>query len=281
MIPAHLEPVLAAAGLDAERCCLLRSVARPGGKLLLRLRGQDGQPLKVRQFPTPAAAMAMVRLRQLIGNHSGFSRVLASAGVHVLEEWVVGTSLGNTTTSPELARASGALLAELHRVPLPHGWPAVATLNPLVETTTARLRGLAEASALPPGTADQLVGELLSTAPQEARQGLLHFDFSGENLVLSRERGVVSIDNERLRLGPLAYDIGRTMARWPLDPEACAAFLDGYGKAAETPVWADQRFWTLTALVTSAWYRLRHDQERAHVPLLALQAWSSGGDTWK
>lgn len=275
MIPAHLEPVLAAAGLEAERCCLLRRVARPGGKLLLQLRGPDGQPLKVRQFPTPAAATAMVQLRQWIGDHPGFSRVLAWTGVHVLEEWVVGTSLGNATTSPVLARASGALLAELHRVPLPHGWPAVATLTPLVETTTARLRGLAEARALPLDTAEQLVDDLRSRAPQEARQGLLHFDFSGENLVLSRERGVVSIDNERLRLGPLAYDLGRTMARWPLDPEAWAAFLDGYGKACETPVWADQRFWTLTALVASAWYRLRQDRERAHVPLLALQAWSS------
>lgn len=270
---AVLEPLLAGAGLVPEKCRLLDSWSRPGGKTLLQLQSPGGTLLKVRSFPTLAAASAMVRLRERLGAHPGFARVLACNGTHVLEEWVEGVGLSASGVSTHQARAAGALLADLHRIPLPHGHPAEAPVQPLLEQGLSRLQELAHSDVLPPAVATRLAEDLQARSPRLAHQGLMHFDFCGENLVWSEERGVVSIDNERLRIGPVAFDLGRSLARWPLPPEARAAFLAGYSSSGGPAESSHRPFWLLLAYVTSAWFRARHDPANAAEPLQVLKSW--------
>jgi thiamine kinase-like enzyme len=272
-VAVDLQPLLARAGLLQGSCHVLDSQIRPGGKTILRLRGPNHEPLKVRSFPTPDAAAAMVRLRGLIGEHPGFSQVLAWSDTLVLEEWVEGASLATPEVSTSDAMASGALLAELHQIPLPPGNPQEDPVHVLLEQSCARLQALSDTHALPACEATRLVEELRARSPRQVHQGLIHFDFCGENLVWSEQRGVVSIDNERLRLGPLAYDLGRTMALWPLTAEALAAFLSGYRAAGGQDEDTDRPFWWLMALVTSAWFRVRQEPARADRALLNLRGW--------
>jgi len=270
-----LERLLIRAGLDPESCSQDDSWLRPRGKTRLQLKGPGGTRLKVRSFLTPDAVAAMVRVRQWLGDHPGFSRLLAWSSTLVLEEWVEGECLQAAHASPAQARAAGALLAELHRIPMPQGQPAEAPVHFQLEQGLIRLQELADTGALPPARARRLAQELQARAPRLSRQGLVHSDFCGENLVWSETRGVVSIDNEGLRLGPLASDLGRSVVRWPLPAEAREAFFSGYafrGGPAET----DQHsFWLLLAHVKTAWFRARHDPATAAAPLQALKEWQA------
>lgn len=277
-LPIHLEQLLARAGLPAGECRVLETLVRPGGKTLLRLRGPERQQLKVRSFASPDEAASMVRLRGCLGEHPGFSRILTRWGRYVLEEWVKGLSLASEEPSMAQARACGALLADLHQISSPGYGCAKARMTALVEESRTRLQGLADVGALAPNEAARLGEQLQAGAPLSARHGLIHFDFCGENLVWAEGRGVVSIDNERLRPGPLAYDIGRTMARWPLSAAALEALLAGYRAAGGPAEASDRPFWMLMALVTSAWFRVRQDPPAAELPLRALRDWrrSSG-----
>lgn len=268
-----LGPLLARAGLAPHKCRIQHSWSRPGGKTLLQLQGPGQAFYKVRSFPSADAATAMVHLRELLGGHPGFASVLAWNDTLVLEEWVEGLSLSQLQCSTEQIRAAGALLADLHRTPLPHGHPAQAPVQPLLDHGINRLRELTRSEALPSAVATRLAEDLQALAPHRARQGLLHFDFCGENLVWSEERGVVSIDNERLRLGPVACDFGRAMARWSLSPEAREAFFGGYRSSAGPAESSHHPFWLLMAQVTSAWFRVRHDPANAAEPLQALMGW--------
>ncbi len=65
-------------------------------------------------------------------------------------------------------------------------------------------------------------------APVRARSGLTHGDVCPENLVLTPAGSLVAIDEERLALRPFAYDLARSVNRWPLDAALERAFLKGY-----------------------------------------------------
>lgn len=269
---ADLESLLARAGLRLGSWCVHKIQHRPGGRSLLRLIGPDRRSLKVRSFPSASGAAAMVHLRGLIGKHPGFSRVLACWGPLVLEEWVDGHGLTDGQVSTAQARACGVLLAALHQIPL-SGRPSEPPLSHLVEQGRTRLQELDATGALTPAEVTRLDRELQAGAPTKARQGLIHFDFCGENLVWTGSRGAVSIDNEKLRLGPFASDIGRTMALWGLPLPVRRAFLAGYGAAGGPAEEGDRAFWLLLALVTSAWFRVRHDPATAKRPLVSLRTW--------
>lgn len=279
MASADLLLLLAQAGLTPSDWRVRETRIRPGGRVQLRLSGPDRQRLKVRSFPDPEAAAAMVQLRGLLGEHPGFARVLACRGAYVLEEWVEGSSLAGREISPAQAWACGVLLAELHQTPLPAGARSSPGAWQLAAESCARLEELAAAGALLISEATRLAKAVHTGAPSQGRQGLIHFDFCGENLVWVEGRGAVSIDNERLRRGPFAYDLGRTMALWPLPAGAQAAFQMGYTKAGGPAEASDQAYWLLVALVTSAWFRVRHDPARAELPLRALRAWGLGAES--
>jgi Ser/Thr protein kinase RdoA (MazF antagonist) len=231
--------------------------------------------LKVRSFPSSDAAAAMVQLRGLIGEHPGFAHVLACRGPYVLEEWVEGAVLEGREISPAQAQACGTLLAELHLTALPAHSPSRPQGSELAAESRARLHELAAAGALTTLESTRLAEGLLAQVPADVRQGLIHFDFCGENLVWAEGRGVVSIDNERLRMGPFAYDLGRTLALWQLPEQAQQAFLSGYLAAGGPAEDSNRAYWILVALITSAWFRVRHDPVRAELPLRALRAWGT------
>jgi aminoglycoside phosphotransferase (APT) family kinase protein len=276
MDPADLEPLLARAGLTPGACRLLKVSDRAGGRTLLQLSGPSGQRLKVRRFDTAEAAAAMVHRRGLIGEHEGFARVLACCDTLVLEEWVEGATLDRRNLPRRQAHAAGLLLAGLHRCPRPADVPAQAGILPLLEESRGRLQELSDRAALPADAVRRLDAALLVGAPRQARQGLIHFDFCGENLIWSPVRGVLSIDNEKLRPGPLAADLGRAWALWPLSGPALQAFHSGYD-AGGGPAERDcLPFWQLVGLVTSAWYRVRHQPAAAVSPLRRLRALAGG-----
>jgi hypothetical protein len=273
--PADLIALLSQANLIPAAWRRLETRIRAGSRPLTRLGGPDRQTLKVRSFPNPDAAAAMVQLRGLIGEHPGFGRVLACRGPYVLEEWVEGAVLVGREISPAQAQACGTLLAELHLTALPANGQSRSEGSELAAESRARLHELAAAGALTTCEATRLAEGLLAQAPAHVRQGLIHFDFCGENLVWAEGRGVVSIDNERLRMGPFAYDLGRTLALWQLPEQAQQAFRAGYLAAGGPAEDSNRPYWILVALITSAWFRVRHDPARAEVSLRALRAWGT------
>ena len=62
-----------------------------------------------------------------------------------------------------------------------------------------------------------------------------HGDICPENLIRTPDGALRPIDEERLALRPLAYDLARAVNRWPLDARLERAFLGGYVSAGGRP----------------------------------------------
>jgi hypothetical protein len=78
--------------------------------------------------------------------------------------------------------------------------------------------------------------------------------------VLTRTGKLRAIDEERLALRPYAFDLARTVARWPLDAAGETALLSGYrARGGEPSDYVEHRhFWVATALALTAAYRLHY-----------------------
>jgi hypothetical protein len=81
------------------------------------------------------------------------------------------------------------------------------------------------------------------------------------------------IDNERLRVDALGFDVGRCWYRWALPPRAWEGFRSAYaaGMPFSEPL-EHFGFWSLVAVVKSAALRSRLDPARARIPLDRLRS---------
>ena len=106
--------------------------------------------------------------------------------------------------------------------------------------------------------------------PALAQAALTHGDPAPENLVLTTSGQLRAIDEERVAVRPVAYDLARAICRWPLDVDEEAALLAAYaaagGQAREFR--QHRRFWIASALATSAAYRM-HYRPEALGPIVA------------
>ena len=243
-------------GFDVMREVVL---SRHGAGRAFRLDLHDGRTLKARVFTSARWAADVERLLAAPGARA-CPRSIERHGHVLISEFVPGVPLDEWLTSANRSEAqrraceAGQLMAGIHRGRPPRGRaPAVTWYQ---RHLISGIRALVRAALLTRGEGERLIA---TNMPTRARSGLTHGDICPENLVLTPAGSLVAIDEERLALRPIAYDLARAVNRWPLDAVLEQAFLKGYADAG-----GDSRgyvrwrtFWVVTALVTSARYRLK------------------------
>lgn len=243
-------------GFDIVRAVVL---SRHGAGRAFRLDLRDGRTLKARVFTSPRWAASVERLLAAPGARA-CPRPIERHGNVLISEFVPGVPLDQrlvTATRPEArrwARQAGHLMAGIHRGRPPHGRATAPAWYH--RHLISNIGALVRVDLLTREEGDYLIA---LGAPARAPSGLTHGDVCPENLVLTPAASLVAIDEERLALRPFAYDLARSVNRWPLDAVLERAFLKGYedggGNASGYRRWCT--FWVATALATSAGYRLK------------------------
>jgi Ser/Thr protein kinase RdoA (MazF antagonist) len=237
------------------------SLEGAGESPAFRLLLAGGGHAKLRVFSTSESAREVVRLLAAVKG-SGLPRVRHVIGRAVVLEYVEGEVLdrhlarAGAAEETQLAAMAGRLLASIHAA----NSSSVARPRPLgdygllLRRVVRRLgrRGLLDATSVRRLT--RIV------VPRTARWTVTHGDLCPENLVLTPGGRLRAIDEERLAVRPYAFDLARTVARWPLDAAGEAALLSGYRSIAGEPrdYAADRHFWVGTALALTAAYRIHN-----------------------
>jgi hypothetical protein len=252
--PRLVRTALAAEGLVVERVVALSG---HGHSDTFRLDLAGGRRAKMRVYRDRVSA-ARVERRLRESSVGVLPEVLVRVGRRLIVEHVEGNVLdvylrASPVERRRLVRATGRLLARLHGGPdgvtVPVG--LYQRVLSLAAGRLVRRRQMSRADATRLATISR---------PARALAGLTHGDPAPENLVLTPSGRLRAIDEERVAVRPVAYDLARAICRWPLDPAEEAALLAAYsaagGPAREFRQY--RRFWIAAALATSAVYRMRY-----------------------
>lgn len=237
-----------------------------------RLELADGRVLKGRVFADASEALRFAALAAYLPR-PGFPQLLGREGRAVLLEWIPGEGIGAAPPAALLARC-GALLGAVHRQRLPADAAQRFASGPtaLPEPLAPLLEEIAAAGWLERAEAEALAALARSEQPEACERGLAHLDFCAENLVVTPRAEPFCIDNATLAVAPLDYDLARTWMRWPLAPQARAAFLTGYRGQRETRGFeAAFDYWRICALAHSARLRLRRRVGDVGAPVAGLR----------
>lgn len=278
-----LEPEIALAlehaGLRARSAQALATIDPAGsGRSVYRIELETGGTLKARCLNDEATARRLCEIRRELP--APFAPVRLRVGRVLLEDWIDGKPLGDACPSADQLAEAGALLAGLHARTTLAGEPLhePRPTRDWRERTEIDLQRLVAEGALDGPCADRARAALERLDPQRAIFGLVHSDFCGENLLVDGEGRLRVIDNERLRVDVLGFDVARSRYRWSLPPHAWRDFQDAYAAALSfSEPLAALDFWGLVVLVKSAALRVRIDPARAHVPLERLRALAFDG----
>jgi hypothetical protein len=232
----------------------------------------SGGTVKVRRLEDEATASRLVALRD--GLPDAFVPVLFRCGRVLLEEWIEGEALSDPPAPDRLAEA-GVLLGALHaRSTLGSSrLHEVRGTGGHLLTAERSLRHVVAAGALGKDEAASLARVMRELDPRHAIHGLVHFDFCGENMLIDVHGRLRVVDNERLRVDALGFDLARTWYRWALPEPDWEHFCSAY--AASVPFSDPQetlRFWQIVAVARAAALRLRAFPERADVTIMRLRA---------
>jgi hypothetical protein len=272
----HLEPdilrALAEAGLDARSAACISTIRSPEiDRVAYRVDAGD-RIVKARRLENADVARELCVMRQELPD--AFARVLSRHGRVLIEEWVEGEPLPHPPDPQYLAEA-GALLSGMHARPTAGG----RVVRGRHDTSVHRRSGVtAIGSVVAAGalTADEAAGLTITMErfdPGVAHHGLVHLDFTGENMVVDRHGRVRVVDNERIGVDALGFDLARTWYRWALPAPDWSRFALSYsaGLSHSEPI-DDQRFWRIVAVARAAALRLRVCPDRAGAPLSCLRA---------
>lgn len=257
-LPAEIAAALAQAGLQAVGARPITTLTSPRhARAVYAIELTSGQTMKARRLEDEATARQLCALRRDLP--PAFAPVLACHGRVVLEAWVDGETLGGGPPGDAILAAAGALLAALHATTVAAG-RTVRETRPTSEWrahSAGYLAQIGRRGALDPRTLQRLAAALARLDPGTAIWGLVHTDFCGENMVVDAAGGLHVIDNERVSVDALGYDLGRTWARWQLDDAAWTRFVAAYTGAGGPPqALAALGFWRLAASVTAAAVRI-------------------------
>lgn len=226
---------------------------RPTRRLVARLDA-GGTRAFLKAYTRKAHAQALSGI--LLAATLGHGRVLAACAERglIVSDWIDGRSLcpaNDAALDPRAFRQAGAALATVHGARL--RTPFQATRFDAVR----RLRALAkdigrllpEQRARASDVAERLVAALASVPEQ---YGLIHGDFSADQILVGTDDAITIIDWDRAAMGDQGSDLGSALARlevqrlWHDLPEAAAktateALLAGYGDVRPLPAsWSVQ-----------------------------------------
>ena len=237
-----------------------------------RIDLDSGRTIKARLVPDEETARRLFKICRALPE--AFAPAFGCHGAVLLEDWIDGEELGDKPPSDAQLIEAGSLLAQLHAMPVVAGcW-----VHDMRSTAARREKadaGLLEVLAA--GEIDEENALLIRRAlerldPGRAVFGLAHTDLCGENMVVDRAGRLRVVDNERVGVDALGFDVARTWYRWALPAPAWERLRSTYAaRAPFTEPLETFDFWSVVAVVHSAAIRLRKDRARAHVPLDRLR----------
>ena len=245
------------------------------GRVTYRIDHEHGT-VKARLLEDEQTAGDLFAFRRELGD--AFAPVIFRHGRVLIEDWIEGDALPVVPEPSHLATA-GALLGEMHA----RSAIAYCALHEVRTTADHRfaaekaLRIAAAGGALEEAIAARLEQALQRLDPHQTTYGMVHLDFCGENMVIDRAGRLRIVDNERICLDSLGYDLGRTWYRWALPARGWDYFRIAYASRAPFPNPLDSlHFWKIVAAARSAELRLRAFPEKANVPLRCLRTLATG-----
>lgn len=232
----------------------------------------SGHAIRARRVEDEETAHRLFEIRRDLPD--AFAPAFACYGAVLLEDWIDGKELGDTPPSDAHLVDVGSLLAHLHATPTVAGHPVhqMGSTAAWRDKAEGGLREIFAASGLDKQTAGLIHGALERRDPGQAIFGLVHTDFCGENMIVDRMGRLRVVDNERIGIDALGFDLARTWYRWALPAPAWERLQSVY--AARMPFAEPLQtfgFWSIVAVVHSAALRLRTDRARAYVPLDCLR----------
>jgi aminoglycoside phosphotransferase len=263
-------------GVMPTSCRLVTRLIGPHPRRAYRVTLADGRLVKVRQFSSDDRAAEVGQfIRHLNGHH--VPCVLAQKGPVLILDWIDGLSLAGNDLPESIYTRAGQLLAWLHMHPI----AVKSNAKSKLARTDARIRtdaGLLRYwGVLDAGDSERLVSLLHGLRPREGEICLAHGDFCGENLVLTADGTLCSVDNEALGFDFPEMDLARAILRWKITTSARKAFLLGYEMELPDSLFRiHERYWTMVSLIRSIRYRYRcegadYSQELAHLKILLNQ----------
>jgi hypothetical protein len=236
-----------------------------------RIDLEPGHTIKARLVPDKETARRLFEICRDLPE--AFAPALGCYGAVLLEEWIEGEELGDTPPSDAQLVEVGSLLAQLHAMPIVagsrvHDMRSTAAWR---ERADAGLLQILAAGEIDEEDALLIRGGLERLDPGRAVFGLAHTDLCGENMVVDRAGRLRVVDNERVGIDALGFDLARTWYRWALPAPAWERLRSAYEARAPFVEPLDTfDFWSVVAVVHSAALRLR-DRTHAHVPLDRLR----------
>ena len=240
-------------------------------KRAYRLVFEDGSQAKARLLLGADHAGRWRALREKIGERPFLSSVFLQIESTVLEEWVPGEVLPQKNPPADLLREAGAVLARIHKTDVPE--LKVEDAEPEVSRCGEWLSELARVSAIDAESTRLLKLRIRREAPARTSMGVAHQDFCGENLVLHPLRGVVSIDNEWMRIGSLDFDVARAVRQWGLNEIGRRNFLAGYSEEGGPVDFSSVDFWLLANDIFASEVRARRGWSDAPATVRHLLTW--------
>ena len=224
------------------------------GRVTYRVELASGDVVKVRRLTrTGAPRRAELVVRAL--DDPDLPAPLTLTGRVTVERWIDGVPLSTLTPTSSQIEAAADLLGRLHALTAVPGRPfrRVGSLGPLLAKSTTRIEMLRDRDLLTGLEAHDLVARLRTGFPERATRGVVHGDLCAENLVVTPDGRVVSIDNERVRIDFLDYDLARTWVRWPMSEDARTGFERRYATwGRPIPDVGETTAWRVCAAVKSS-----------------------------
>jgi aminoglycoside phosphotransferase (APT) family kinase protein len=246
---------LAALGLEPRSFAPIGGYPRwRAGRVTYRVELTSGRVVKVRRVTRPGQPTQAAALVRALADPD-LPAPLVITGLVMIEDWVDGVPLAEIRVSGREIDAAADLLGRLHaRTSIPgRRFRRVGPVGPLLTTTLDRIDALTERGALTRTEARRLVSEVRRGLPERGARGPVHGDLCAENLVLASDGRVVSIDNERVRIDFLDFDLARTWTRWPMPERWRARFERRYAEwGRPVPVPVEAAAWRVSATVKSA-----------------------------
>ncbi|MGD0946471.1 MAG: aminoglycoside phosphotransferase family protein [Candidatus Binatia bacterium] len=250
------------------------SQMRPGDarRSVYRIDLESGRVIKARLLPDEETARQLFEICRDLPD--AFAPALGCYGAVLLGEWIDGEKLGDTLPSDAHLVAAGSLLARLHATPIVAGRPVHGRRSTAAwrDKTEAGLWQIIAADELDEQDALLIRGALERLDPGQAVFGLVHTDLCGENVVVDRAGRLHVVDNERVGIDALGFDVARSWYRWALPAPAWERLRSTYAARAPFTEPLDTfDFWSIVAVVHSAALRVQKDRTRAYVPLDRLR----------
>jgi len=245
---AEVAAALGALDIAPRQVSLLASLA-PSAQSF-RVETAEGRSLKVvlawseRRATTIERALTALDLAALPRLHGRYGRVLVF-------DWLAGQAVDSSA-----AAAVADLLAAIH-ARSPAGLASEPRLRVAVNAARAldELERLSVAGVVDRGSSSRLA-RLLDDPPAAAPAVFVHTDLHPDNLIADRS-GLRVIDNGSWAVGPAAYDLARTLWRWPIPHADQPGWLARYESICGTAVEGQALgFWLAAAAIGSTAYRL-------------------------